>query len=353
MVASHVGYRREVRSGLLLSRGARAARGAWALGVLAALSLAYPIADAQAQTASEISAAKQWFADGRTLEDKGEWARALSLFRRAAQVKKTPQILYHVGLCESRTGALVQAMLDLDAAAVLARNAHADDVVAASKAELADVKQRVPTLDVRALDGATPTRLVVDGSEVSLAMVGTPMPLDAGPHTVTLEIASGASATKKVVLAEKDAQALVLAPEQNAAPALPEPAPVPAPEVSPKPVAERASTPAKPAQSSMIPLLGIGGAVLSASGTVLFLVARAEESSLHSACPERVGCDPSLQADYDSAKTFNALGIAFGAAGLVAVGAAVTIAVLRPSSPASARAAIVLTPGGFGLSGAY
>src|SRR5580658_373897 len=107
--------------------------------------------------------AKQWFADGLAREEKADWAAALDLFRRAVQVKRTPQIVYHVGLCESRSGGLVEALVDLDSAATLARTAHADDVVTAAKAELADVKARIPTLDVRVSGDAAPARFVVDG----------------------------------------------------------------------------------------------------------------------------------------------------------------------------------------------
>ena len=50
---------------------------------------------------------------GLAHEGEGKFGPALDLFRRAAQVKKTPQIVYHVGFCESRTGALVEALVDL------------------------------------------------------------------------------------------------------------------------------------------------------------------------------------------------------------------------------------------------
>src|ERR1700722_19240174 len=140
-------YRRDVQGRAKRAISARSQGLFW-------LALAWGLAfaskrDARAQTPSEIAIAKQWFADGLSHEEKGEFAPALDLFRRAAQVKRTAQIVYHLGFCESHTGALVEAMVDLDGAAALARAAHASDVMTAAQTELAEVKKRVPSLAVR------------------------------------------------------------------------------------------------------------------------------------------------------------------------------------------------------------
>ena len=308
------------------------------------------VREARAQTASEISSAKQWFAEGLAHEEKIEWPQALALFRRAAQIKRTPQIVFHVGLCESRTGALVEAMVSLDRAASLARDAHADDVAAAALAELGDVKKRVPTLDVRPAEGATPARFIVDGTPVATAMLGTAMALDPGEHTLTLELTSGATATQKVRLAERDAQTLVIVAETPAPPG-PAPAIVHAvPEKRPDPAP--AATPRGASPAVTWGLVG-GGAALLAGGVVLFAVGRGKEGALSDLCPSHDGCDPALQSKYDGARTFNALGIALGVAGVVAVGAGVTLIALRPANPASRSATVILSPRGLSLAGGF
>ncbi len=323
----------------------RTKRSLAALVATAALATGRP---ALAQTPSEIALAKQWFADGLAREEKTEWAAALELFRRAVQVKRTPQIVYHVGLCESRSGGLVEALVDLDSAATLARTAHADDVVAAAKAELADVKGRIPTLDVRVSGDAAPARFVVDGSAIALSLLHTPMPLDPGEHTVTIEFSSGATATAKATLVEHDAKTVSLAPAAGpVAPAAAAPV-VPAVPPASSPAAEQppaATVPDSASHSgSAIPwvLVGVGGAALAA-GAVFFVEARVKEGALHDACPSRSGCDPSLESSYDTAKTFNAVGLGLGAVGVLGIAAGATMLGFRtsPSSPA----ALVVGPG--------
>ena len=303
---------------------------------------------AHAQTPSEIATAKRWFADGLVHEEKGEFTAALDLFRRAMEVKKTPQIVYHVGFCESRTGALVEALVDLDSAASIARAAHADDVVGAAQAELADVKKRIPSLEVDDEGGARATRFVVDGSAIALSMLRTAMPLDPGEHTVTVEYASGASTSKKVPLAEHEVRTLELTAqaETAATPAAASATTVPSAGSPVQPVVPDSA----PHGSSAVPwtLVGVGGALV-VGGAALFVVARSNLSSIVCAGPDHTGCDPSFESRYGSAKTLNALGIGLGAAGIVAAGVGVSMLVLRPSSTTS----VAISPWGAVVRGRF
>jgi hypothetical protein len=319
------------------------------LALLAGVGFALGARGALAQTASEIATAKQWFSEGLAHEEKAEWSAALDLFRRAVQVKRTPQIVYHVGLCESRTGGLVEALVDLDSAVGLARAANVDNVVAAARAELADVKARIPTLDVRVAAGSSPSRFIVDGSAIALPMLHTAMPLDPGEHTVTIEFASGASATSKTALAEHDAKTIELA-APAAAPIVPSVPPPSSPASPPPgPLATSPSGDDHPAAhgASPIPwvLVGGGGALLVA-GAVFFADARVQEGSLHTSCPTRTDCDPSLQGSYNTAVTLNGVGIGLGAAGLAAVAVGATLIGLR--APTSTASAVVVGPGRVG-----
>ena len=76
-------------------------------------------------------------------------------------------------------------------------------------------------------------------------MLRTPLPLDPGEHTVTIEFASGASATQKASLAEHEAKTLDLVPPRAAAAVVtPPPASLPeAPALAPV-AAISAATPA-------------------------------------------------------------------------------------------------------------
>jgi hypothetical protein len=316
---------------------------------------------ARAQTSSEIALAKQWFSDGLAREEKGEFPAALDLFRRAAQIKKTPQILYHVGFCESRTGALVEALVDLDGAQAQARRAGVQDVVRAATAELELVKRRLPTLDVRVQGGAVPSRLLVDGTPVALTMLGAEMPLDPGDHTVTVELASGALVTRKATLAEGDRKRLDLeAPVAPLPAAAPAPAPPPAPAATPALASASAPptaptpgpAPAPASQASSLPwiLTGVGGALV-AGGVALVLVAHGKESTLDEACPTHTACDPSLSGTYDTARSLDAIGLAGGAVGLVAAGTGLTLLLTHPGDGGTTSATVGL--GTVGLRGRF
>jgi hypothetical protein len=324
-------------------------------GLLALSVVSLRERDAHAQTASEIATAKQWFADGLANEEKSDFAGALELFKRAAQVKRTPQIVYHVGFCESRTGGLVEALVDLESAVALARTAHADDVVTVASAELADVKKRTPSLEVVTPGEATPARFVVDGRSIALSMLRTPMPLNPGEHTVTVELANGATATKRVTLAERDAIKVDLAPVGPAPAPAPTPTPTPAPAVAP--AAPKPATPGAQSEeraSSPVPwiLVGGGGAV-AITGAVLMIVARGKLGDLDQSCPSHANCPANLESDYDSAKTLNALGIGLGAVGLVAAGVGVSMLVFRSSTTSSASASLVVSPRGVDLAARF
>jgi hypothetical protein len=269
------------------------------------------------------------------------------------QVKRTPQIVYHVGLCESRSGALVEALGDLDGAIALARGAHADDVVSAAQAELADVKGRVPSLEVHLRgDASTATRFLVDGSSIALTVLGTPMPLDPGEHTVTLELASGGRATQRATLVEHDAKVVELvAPDAPAAVAATAPPPTTTPAPAPAPLSPSAP-PATAARSSTTEWALVGvGAVLAIGGASLMAAARVKEASLNTACPSHTGCDPALEGSYDSAGTFNSVGIGLGLVGLAVAGVGVSMLALRPSS--TTTTALVVSPRGVALSGSF
>ncbi len=60
----------------------------------------------------EIQAARDLFAKAEQDEDAGNWSAALDKLRRAASVKMTPGIRYHVGLCEEKLGQIAAALND-------------------------------------------------------------------------------------------------------------------------------------------------------------------------------------------------------------------------------------------------
>ena len=63
-----------------------------------------------AQTSDELSEARAAFQRGIELEQAKNWGGALKQFRQVGQVKMTPQVRYHIALCEENLGKLVAAL---------------------------------------------------------------------------------------------------------------------------------------------------------------------------------------------------------------------------------------------------
>jgi hypothetical protein len=76
-----------------------------------------------------------------------------------------------------------------------------------------------------------------------------------------------------------------------------------------------------------------------------------KEGALHTACPTRTNCDPSLEGDYNTATTLNSVGIGLGAVGIAAAGLGVSMLVLRPAP--SSDTAIVVSPRGVAFTGTF
>lgn len=283
-------------------------------------ALAAPV---HAQTPSEIAAAKEWFAEGMRLEEAGDWAGALVQFQRAGAVKATPQILFHQGLCETHTGALVEAILSLSRAEHAARAANNPQVEKSAAELLAEVRTRAPSLRIVAPQGALPTRILLDGAEISSAMIGQPMPVNPGKREVVAEYPTG-KFTRTVTLAERQAETVTLeAPEAAAAAAAPATTPEPAaPPPQPPPSTPSADTGTQSESSSALPWILVGAGVAATAGGVVFWMKRNSEiEDLDTICPQRDACPPSKAGEVDDGQSRGTLYSAFGL-GLLGVGVA-------------------------------
>lgn len=268
---------------------------ACAFGFFALLSLASPrIASAQSEpklAPSQIALAKQWFAEGASLEDREKWGEALVLFRRASQVKMTPQVAYHIGLCEGRTGAFVEALASLAHASELARAANLPVVESAAKAEAALVESHMPTLEISVKAGDKLRALTIDGQPVALASVSAPLPMNVGSHEIVAEFPSG-TVKKTVALNLKEAARLPLD---------------------------------APTSASMAPVILIGaGGLAVVGGIVFYALAQSRISYLDAQCTGQRTCDSSRSDLHDavsSGKTYSALSATFITLGVVSLAA--------------------------------
>lgn len=139
-----------------------------------------------AQTASDKAAADALFNEGRRLIDKGDAVAACAKFE--ASLARVPQLGTQIALasCFEKVGRTASAWAAFRAAASRARTARdkragfCEEHVRALESMLSMIAINVDAIS--RVDGLEVTR---DGSTLTSAELGTPVPVDPGVHTIT------------------------------------------------------------------------------------------------------------------------------------------------------------------------
>lgn len=279
--------------------------------MLCSLSLAGPLA---AQDDPDLARARADFQQGVELEQAGNCAAALPLFRQVGQVRMTPQVRFHIGLCEAQLGRLVAALGGLELAL-----ADADTVGQGFRDEveqnIARLRERIPKLVLKRGEGAETAAIELDGVPLGDTSIGVEVPVDPGPHSITAVARGFEQFQQTVTLREGATETLQIELE-----AAPEP---------PAGSMDGAALPAAPApKTKVLPYVvgGAGVASLVASG-VLFALRQSSKSELDSQCENSV-CDSSQKAEYDRLKIYHYGSLATLGVGVAALGTATVLYVL-------------------------
>lgn len=230
---------------------------------------------AHAATPAEIAVARRLFGEATKLEHAKQWAGAAKKLKGALDIKETPGLRFHLAYCEENMGKLVQALVDYDRAAeMISDGVKAPDVAARLAAARKALKKRVPTLTVTLPAGAAGAKLSVDGQAMARSVVGQPMPLDPGQHSVEVDADGYKPFHATVTLAEGDRKTTAAKLEKIEA-ATPATAPAPAA----PPTADTGGTHrAFPLRTAV--LIGEGAVTLAGLGVGIgFTVARGNASS--------------------------------------------------------------------------
>ncbi len=197
---------------------------------------------------------------------------------------------------------------------------------------LPEVVHEIPSIAVHAQDasgaGVAEVRVSIDGTLVADKLVGLPIELDPGAHTLRFEHSDSAPIELPIVAVQ--GEKLRPIDVRFAAPAT-VPAP-PSPEVLP---------PSRPVPVATW-VLGGAGVAAGVVSAVLWASAESEYSSLKSSCAP--SCNPSQA---DPARTKVIAGDVTVGVGGAALASALVLYLLRPSHPAdSARLDVTLSPTG-------
>ncbi len=218
-------------------------------GLLVALSLSLVTAVARAD-AGDV--AIELFAQGKQLMAAGDYAAARTKLVESVRLEPKVGTLASLSVCEERLGHLAEAHARWEQARALAVATN-DPRKSRTEGELARVDRLVPKLRPE-LHGESPQglRITTDDVEVGAGVLGTPLPVNPGAHSISAT-APGKQKWSTTVHTEADGKVTVVAvgpfedvPPAPPPPALPEVAPTQGPGHAshPPPVMDRPVSPA-------------------------------------------------------------------------------------------------------------
>jgi hypothetical protein len=178
---------------------ARARRGC----TVALAAFLYGVAAHADPSAADIASARRLFSEATELRRAGQWSDAAAKLRAAIAIKETPGLRFHLAHCEEQMGHLLEARDDYDRADALIRDGvSAPDVATLLEPARVALRERIPTLVVRAPEDARAVGLTIDGEMIATEELGSPIQLDPGDHTIIVTAASRDPFRLELTLAE-------------------------------------------------------------------------------------------------------------------------------------------------------
>jgi hypothetical protein len=299
--------------------------------------------DAQAQ--DEVAELKARFKEALVLENEGKWDEALGLFIAIAEKRRSPQVVFHIGLCQEQTGRLKSAEDSFEEAISLASaDPKATDVLENAPPRLEALKGRVPRI-VLVTNGDART-VIIDGKQLPPVVDETEIGVDPGKHEIRTREEDGEETSIRTVDVREGQTIRVDVSKKRAV----KPPPPPPPE---------SDTRVEP--GNLVPgfvVGGIGVAALVASGVFIGL-RQAAIGEVRDGCTDGdTGCDPSLKDVAARGQTYEYVAIGTGAAGLAAVGVGITLVLTigqdrTVTTKPVKQARMVLSPTGLRFTGTF
>lgn len=311
--------------------------------LLVSLALCLPIAAAivpahEARGQDDVNELKTRFKEALALENEGKWDEALGLFIAIAEKRRSPQVVFHIGLCQEQTGRLKSALDSFEEALRLA-NADpkaAPEVIENAPPHVEELKRRVPRIVLTV--GDEPRTVIIDGKELPLVTEEIEIAVDPGTHRITARDDDGKVVPLRTVEAREGESVRVDVSKKRRKEAPPPPPP-------------KVETRVEP--GNLVPgfvVGGVGVASLVASGVFLGL-RQAAIGEVRDGCSNGdSGCDPALRDVAERGQTYEYASIGTAAAGAVAVGVGLalvfTIGQDRVVTTPTKQSSLSLTPTG-------
>lgn len=272
-------------------------------------------------SADDLAHARTVFNEGLALAYANNCAAALPKYREVASIKMTPQVAFAIAECEERTGKLVSALGNYRLAqSSAAGDPKAEKAVESAPDRITALEARIPKLTVKRGKNADDVAVVIDATEVGASLVGTPVDVDPGPHTVIAKRRGEEVAKQTVSVAEKETKTFTLDVPADS---------VVAPQNGGDPSADQGGRSKVPGYV----LVAGGGASVIVSA--IFIGLRAGTiSDLNAACGGTSSCPKSSSSIADKGKTYTGVAEITMLAGVGGLAAGIIwIATAGPSKP--------------------
>jgi hypothetical protein len=317
--------------------------------------LAAPALRAQSGGASNRAAAEALFNEGRKLASSGKYTEACPKFEASEQLDPGLGTLLNLAECYEKIGKTASAWAEYKEAIPLARASGSKVRQDLATERAAALESRLSMLTIRAMGGteeATGLEIRRDGVPVQQAELGSPIPLDPGPHTVdaTAPGRQKWSSTVQLTDAAKlsvDVPALTPLAANAAATPTDTPKAVPPPPDQPRPSSSGST------QRTAAIVVGAVGVVGVGIGAVFGLGASSKWSDAKSKCTAYpYGCSQdALDAKSSAQSKASVATVAFIVGGVAIGGAAVLWLTAGPSQEKSV--ALGVGPGAAFVRGSF
>lgn len=333
-----------------------------------------------APSAAAKAKAKRAFVRGEKLYKDGKVEEAVAALQESCDAVPDPKALLMLARIQRDSGELLKAR----ATYIKARDAvEAGDEADVSReevqSELRDVDGVLGFIKIEVSHAPPGTRVSIDGNDVT-SQIGTPIRSEPGPLVVTATAPDGMERTENAIVKAGQTSSVKLAFNWQGKPvepiaALPSPTPQKQPEAKQEPNAkqeperiakrepdakqEAASEPkrASTTQRTLAWVAGGVGAVGVATFAVFGSMSASKFNRLEGDCPQN-RCDPGLEHDRNTGKTFQTVANVGLIVGIVGLGSAVTLFVIGGPREATngnkpAQAKLELGLGRVALSGSF
>ena len=273
------------------------------------------------------AAAEALFVEAKKLAGQKKYADACPKFAESNRLDRGAGTMIHLGDCYERNHQLASAWATYKEASSAAQALNRKDWEKLATQRATSLEPKLAHLTIKVESPVEKLAVSRDGTDVSSASFGVPIPVDAGDHKIVATAVGFKTYTTTSTVAKDGQSAEVVVPRLEADPVAPTaplaPAFVPA-QTNEEPTAEKQPS-SRRSIGFVVGGIGIAGIAV---GAVTGLMAIGKKNDATAACPKDGACSNRSAVDSaDSAKTLATVStIGFIAGGALLVGGAVLVA---------------------------